>query len=148
MGRNRYFKRMTIHAGLIMMAIVYVLIMSWLLFFRQRYMGTGYAYNIVPFDTIRNYIEQYHHYNFDTWFKNLFGNIVLFIPIGIFLPLFHARFRNVFLLAFTCIVIIAAVEVTQMLTRVGSFDVDDIILNTFGALIGLFISRVMFPLRK
>lgn len=67
----------------------------------------------------------------------------MFIPIGIFLPLLNKKYLKVFRLTMVTIMLITAVELTQMLTRVGSFDIDDIILNTFGALLGLLMTRLV-----
>jgi glycopeptide antibiotics resistance protein len=138
---NAHYKSLLLNLLLTALAVGYALIMGWLLFYRDRYFGDGYSYNLVPFFTIKKYIIYHDHFNFDTWFKNLFGNIVLFIPIGLFLPLFNKKYRHVLALAAASILLITIVELTQMLTRVGSFDIDDIILNTFGALIGLLITR-------
>jgi len=137
------FKSTLLNMLITAMALFYALVMCWLLFYRDRYFGQGYNYNLVPLYTIKKYIIHYDHFNPDIWFKNLFGNIVLFIPIGIFLPLFNKKYLNVFRLTFITILLIAAVELIQMLTRVGSFDIDDIILNTFGALLGLLMTRLV-----
>lgn len=119
--------------------------MLYLLFYRNRYTYEGYMYNLVPFDTIERYIVHRDHFDLDTWFKNLFGNVVLFIPIGVFLPLFNKRFRSGFWMVTACVMIIACVELAQLVLRVGSFDIDDILLNTVGAWIGLMLVR---PLMK
>ena len=139
--RNAYSKNIFFNGFLLICALVYTAIMLYLLFYRNRYFYTGYAYNLVPFDTIERYIVHRDHFNFDTWFKNLFGNVVLFIPIGMFLPLFNKRFRSGFRMVTACVTIITCVELAQMLLRVGSFDIDDILLNTAGAWIGLMLAR-------
>ncbi|WP_258166497.1 VanZ family protein [Paenibacillus sp. PCH8] len=133
----------------ICMAALYTLIMCNLLFVSGRAPGPNYQYNLAPFETIRPLLLERERYNTDTWVKNLFGNIVLFIPLGIWMPWLFRKCRR--FLSFTSIVVMVllAVEVTQLIARVGSFDVDDIILNTIGAWIGyagyqLFI----FSLRK
>nr|WP_251376997.1 VanZ family protein [Paenibacillus sp. YPG26] len=109
-----------------------------LLFLRgdSYYYRTAYRYNLVPFETIQQYVLHRQDYNPDTWVKNLLGNIILFIPLGVIFPLLSRRYLRV--LPFTRIVVLVllTVELIQLFTRVGSFDVDDIILNTFGALIG------------
>ncbi|MGO4549301.1 VanZ family protein [Paenibacillus sp. 2TAB23] len=138
-----YFRSVLLNVFLTALACGYVLIMCWLLFYRNRYFGEGYSYNLVPFYTIKKYIIYHDHFNFDTWFKNLFGNIILFIPIGVFLPLLNRRYSSGIALAAASIVIITAVELMQMLMRVGSFDIDDIILNTFGALLGLLVTKLL-----
>ncbi|MEK4526314.1 MULTISPECIES: VanZ family protein [Paenibacillus] len=95
-----------------------------------------YQYNLVPFETIRPLLMERERYNTDTWVKNLFGNIVLFIPLGIWIPWLFRRSRTFLTFTSTVVLLLLGVEVTQLITRVGSFDVDDIILNTIGAWIG------------
>lgn len=137
-----YSRRLPFNLLITVAGLAYIFIMFNLLFVRDRYFGSGYSYNIVPFDTIKNYIYQFHHYNLDIVVKNLLGNIVLFIPIGIIAPLLNKRLLKVIpLLSFT-VVLIVGVELAQMLLRVGSFDIDDVILNTLGALIGLILTRI------
>ncbi|WP_138753790.1 VanZ family protein [Paenibacillus sinopodophylli] len=140
---NAYFKSFLLNLFITVLALGYALVMCWLLFYRNRYFGEGYSYNLVPFYTIKKYIIYYDRFHFDTWFKNLFGNIVLFIPIGIFLPLLHKKYGRIFVLTAASILLITIVELSQMITRVGSFDVDDIILNTFGALLGLLMLKLI-----
>jgi len=135
---NRYLRRIFISA----VGIVYVLLMFKLLFLRPQY-EISYQYNLVPLKTIKQYINNREYFNLDIWIKNLFGNIIMFIPIGLLLPLLHHRMLKVFKFTGTAVAILFSVELVQMLLRVGSFDVDDIILNTLGALIGLVFTRVV-----
>ncbi len=69
-------------------------------------------------------------------FKNLFGNILLFIPIGLFFPaLFrHQRKFGYFLLTTT--LLIACIETLQLILWLGYAETDDIILNDLGASFG------------
>ncbi|MZQ82904.1 VanZ family protein [Paenibacillus sp. 5J-6] len=92
-----------------------------------------YNYNVVPFRTIAMYIRHADLFPMRTWVINLFGNVGVFIPYGLMLPyLFRVarRYRS-FLLLFGCPLV--GLEVLQMLLRVGSLDVDDLILNILGA---------------
>ncbi|MDQ0113549.1 VanZ family protein [Paenibacillus harenae] len=149
MYKQAYSKSILFNLLLTVAALIYVFIMLHLLLYRDRYNGGGYSYNIVPLHTIKQYIFFRHHMNWSIWFTNIFGNIVLFIPIGIFAPLFRVKYRNPIRLAAFTIVWIAIIELIQMLAHVGSFDIDDIILNTFGALLGLiFTSIMLFVYRK
>lgn len=75
--------------------------------------------------------------------KNILGNLLLFMPLGIFLPLFSIKYyslKKVMLIAFLCSLLI---EIIQFLSKFfGSYrsvDIDDIILNTLGAFIGFII---------
>ncbi|WP_419875659.1 VanZ family protein [Candidatus Pristimantibacillus sp. PTI5] len=140
---NAQSKSLLLNLFLTVLAFSYALVMCWLLFYRNRYFGEGYSYNLVPFFTIKKYIVYHDHFNFDIWFKNLFGNIVLFMPIGLFLPLLNKKYSRGIVLAAASILLITIVELTQMLTRVGSFDIDDIILNTLGALLGLMMTKYL-----
>ncbi|MEK8128846.1 VanZ family protein [Paenibacillus filicis] len=78
--------------------------------------------------------------NFQLWFFEL-GNFVAFIPFGIIIPLLFRchfiRFITLFMLSITIL------EVLQMLSRLGSFDIDDIIINTLGAAVGFWAQRLV-----
>ena len=103
--------------------------------------------NLVPFRTIRRQFLrlfdldkawQVHHSVI-----NLAGNVVLFAPMGIFLPkLFPALNRLWKVLAVTALTI-TAVELTQVLTLLGRCDIDDLILNTLGAALGYGLYKWM-----
>ena len=63
---------------------------------------------------------------------------MVFIPLGIFLPM-ASRYRSFFTTMFAGFVLSLCIEVFQFITRVGSFDVDDLLLNTIGGVIGHII---------
>ncbi|SDO03189.1 VanZ family protein [Halobacillus sp. SY10] len=94
--------------------------------------------NLIPFKTIANYITALQEGTMNTWtaVKNLLGNVLVFTPMGIFLPALFRKLDRLraFLLAF--VLIILSAEVAQLLTQRGSFDIDDFILNLFGAWLG------------
>ena len=125
---------------------LYALVMLTLLFLRAP-RGSG-GWNLRPFETIRGYFlilrnpapwaETIRRY---AW-MNFFGNIVLFMPLGLFLPLLwrRQRFFPLFLLTVTASIII--VEAAQYLTALGSLDVDDLILNLAGAALGFLLWRL------
>lgn len=122
----------------VLLCVLYALIMIQLLFNRTSTPGWNpYRYNFVPFRTIANYIRHYSHFNFETWFKNLFGNIVLFIPIGLFAPVINRSYLRFFRFAGLTLAILITIETVQLVTKVGSFDVDDLILNFTGAVLGV-----------
>jgi glycopeptide antibiotics resistance protein len=108
----------------------------------------AYRYNLVPFDTIYRYVFYAKAFNTQTWAINLFGNIGVFIPYGFLLPVLLRNCRTLLrmLMAFYAGLFVA--ELLQLLLRVGSFDVDDFILNGLGALIGYLIYAVFRPERN
>lgn len=123
-------------------AIAYLWIMGNLLFIHGRVTGESYQYNLVPLDTVGPLLLERERYRTEAWVKNLFGNIVLFIPLGIWIPWLFRSCRMGFKFTWTVILLLLAVELAQLVLRVGSFDVDDIILNTLGAWIGYIAFRL------
>ena len=92
--------------------------------------------NLVPFQTVRDYIHYSSDIGFLRWFSNLAGNMLIFLPLGLYLPVLFSRMRK---LAHALSVIIAVsifLEVLQYLLGTGSTDIDDLLLNTLGGLLG------------
>lgn len=77
-------------------------------------------------------------------FVNLVGNLALFFPMGVFLPCLWKKQRNFFIFSLTCILQIAFVEISQLFTLLGSFDIDDFILNYVGAVGGFLCIQIIF----
>ncbi|WP_185147894.1 VanZ family protein [Peribacillus simplex] len=105
------------------------------------------SHNIVPFHTIETYIFNFQHYNFDTWFYNTFGTILAFIPLGILLPLVFVNLKNITLIVLSLVVSLI-IETIQYVTLLGVFDVDDILLNTFGSVLGFLIFTLIIKKSK
>ncbi len=133
-------------------SILYVAVMLWLLFGRSQFdIGLDYwkqvkmNINLVPFKTIWQYlyllIKQTNPYLVPHAFINLFGNIAAFVPLGFLLPCIWKRVHafGYFLLCTASLIV--TVEVVQLFTLRGSCDIDDLILNVIGALIGFVILR-------
>jgi glycopeptide antibiotics resistance protein len=98
--------------------------------------GPPYSYNIVPFDTIRQYWRAMESFPFRVWGVNLLGNIGVFIPFGILVPIIWVSMRSIGSLLLTIVIALVILEVSQMLLGAGTMDVDDIILNVLGVLCG------------
>lgn len=94
--------------------------------------------NLEPFKTIK---LMYHdgHINTSLQYKNLGGNLFGFVPLGICLPLLFKRCRRFFPVMVIVFMISLAYECIQLCTGLGLFDVDDLILNTAGGIIGFII---------
>lgn len=130
---------------------IYVILMIWLLFIQRiKYISFEnygetliHNLNIIPFRTIIEYINPDKEV-LDHAIINLAGNIVMFIPLGFFLPAFNANCRKMGKLVLLTIIILIIVELIQLFSLTGSFDVDDIILNTIGSSIGYGIQHIIF----
>lgn len=132
--------------------LAYALVLLWLLFGRPQGWVEGLSYkqmlqqnmNLVPLLTIKNYWYVVRNSSDTDLLRhciiNLAGNVVLFIPIGYWLVRIWPRFRNCFLFLATCAGLILLVEALQLFTLLGSFDVDDILLNLVGMTIGYLFS--------
>lgn len=91
--------------------------------------------NYTLFKTIKLYIRHWNNLGMIS-FGNLVGNVVLFIPLGYFLPRLFQSMKNFFLCMFTALTFILGIEMFQLISNFGIFDVDDIFLNGCGVLIG------------
>lgn len=101
--------------------------------------GLGTA-NFKPFKTIKMYIDYAYKLNS---VENLAGNVLVFVPFGFLLPLAsdeRRRFADVFINAF---VFVLGIETFQLFSAFGAFDVDDILLNCLGAVVGYGCYKVM-----
>lgn len=134
--------------------ILYIILMIWLLFCRTRVWTDGLSYqqmlqeniNLKPLYTIKNYINVILHYPnsayYDHCIINLIGNVIMFIPAGLFFPRLFLFLRNFIFFVLTSLACIIFIETLQLFVLVGSFDVDDIILNISGFLIGYMIFKI------
>ena len=92
--------------------------------------------NFTLFKTIRMYIDYAYKLNS---FENLAGNIVVFMPFGFLLPSVLVWGRNFLVMLLNAFIFVLGIEVFQLFSAVGAFDVDDILLNCVGAVLGYFI---------
>lgn len=130
--------------------VVYILFIIYFLIFSDWYgrggvMGT-YHYNLTPFQEIKRFWK--YREQLGVWsLTNLVGNVIIFIPFGFFGAMasqkrsFLGTLLDGFMLSFV-------VEVFQLLSKVGRFDVDDLILNTTGVAIGYITFLVCIAIRR
>ncbi|PGV66510.1 VanZ family protein [Bacillus cereus] len=102
----------------------------------------GGLINLVPLKSTIRYLNGFDlthlldPYNIDIVLMNTLGNVIIFIPFGFLLPLLFKQINNVKMASKIFIKFILLIESLQLLTFSGIFDIDDIILNMLGALIG------------
>lgn len=123
--------------------LIYFLILFYFLFFSEKmgrtYSERTYHYNLIPFHEISRFITYYKVLGMEAVLLNIVGNIVAFMPIGIFFPMYSKRCRKFFYTAFYSLEMSLLVELLQLVFKVGSFDVDDILLNTLGGILGYVV---------
>ena len=125
--------------------ITYIAFMVYVLFISSYYnrVPRAISYNLVPFRTVKMYIRHYKSFNLEIWLTNLLGNVVVFMPLGLLLPIISKRTRGFIKILFITMLSSLAAEATQLYLRVGSFDIDDIILNTLGGILGYLIYKLL-----
>lgn len=100
--------------------------------------------NFKPFTTLQYYLTLQEA--LVNGIENIAGNILLFIPVGLLLPLAFTSVTPARLL-FLVFLISLCFEVFQLLVDIGHFDVDDLLLNVTGGIAG-YVIYLMIPDRK
>jgi glycopeptide antibiotics resistance protein len=104
-----------------------------------QYVGPGMerSHNVIPFKSI---VDSLNHFYYMVPIRNLGGNILLFIPFGFALLL---RFSKMKIWKGTMIGLLVSflMELCQLKMGYRSFDVDDLILNTTGTIIGMAVFK-------
>ena len=83
---------------------------------------------------------------YQTWGKQILGNFVMLLPLGIYLPLIYKRLRktyNFFVVLLICFLVSVGIELLQLATSYRSTDIDDVLLNTLGGGVGFLIYQLI-----
>ena len=72
-------------------------------------------------------------------------NIILFVPLGFFLPLLYKKYGHIGSVALVSFLLSLSIEIVQMFGR-GATDINDLITNTVGACLGFFIYQLLSKL--
>lgn len=129
----------------------YCLVLIYILFL-NRGSRSHYSYaqyfqaftNFIPFKTIAEYIQRYSDGYWRLSTVNLLGNLALFVPMGMALPCVSKKLNRFWKVVLCVLGMVIMVEVTQGILRVGSIDIDDVIFNVSGAMIGYGIIKIPF----
>ncbi len=104
-------------------------------------------HNFIPFKTIIYYLFL-ADINLDIRITNLAGNIIGFVPFGFMLPILMKRFKNFRFNIIATFTLSLTYEIIQLLFRYGTFDIDDLILNSLGGVLGYISFRIIINLKK
>ncbi len=100
------------------------------------------SFNILPFYTIKSYLMGTVDVSHSVGFNNIFGNIALFIPLGIYLQLFKKN-KKVFVNFASIFAISLSIEIIQFIFGLGATDIDDVLLNCAGGIIGILCYKLL-----
>lgn len=105
----------------------------------------GKTYNLEPLATIK---IQLRHWS-EGWARfNLIGNTVAFVPFGFLLPLTYRKRCSLFAVLLLGLMFVLFAEALQLYTNLGTFDVDDIILNMSAIFLGYLPVGISGMFRK
>ena len=132
---------------------VYLCFLAYFLFFAESMGRTGrestdYSYNVELFREIQRFWTYREQLGTGAVLLNLLGNVAAFLPFGMLVPLFMKRGGRFLRTMLHGLLFSLGVELIQLVTRVGSFDVDDIFLNVTGCLIGYLIYRWLISVKS
>ena len=131
--------------------VLYIVFLFWFLLFSDWYGRSGemreYHYNLVLFKEIKRFWTYRAQLGMRAVVHNLLGNVAVFVPFGFFMPM-ASKYRSFFMTVCYSFGLSLCVEVFQLLTRVGSFDVDDLLLNTIGGLAGYILFVICNAIRR
>lgn len=99
--------------------------------------------NLIPFKSIFEFVKVMFTKNFLRGFNNIIGNVLIFAPLGYFLPLLFKNFKklkNTILFSFGISLLF---EICQYVLYLGSADIDDIILNVCGSIVGFLFYKII-----
>ena len=138
MKKNRHRKH-----GFVLL-LLYLVLMTYVLFFAEE-MGRNpdiredYSYNLILFKEIRRFVVHRDILGYQAVVLNILGNMAAFVPFGFILPEVWDQLNHWYTILILGCLFSLGIEVVQLVSRVGSFDVDDILLNTIGALTGYIL---------
>ncbi len=130
--------------------ILYIAFLLWFLIISDWYGRGGvleeYHYNLTPFTEMKRFWR--YREQLGIWSAiNLFGNVLIFVPFGFFEAM-ASRSRSFWTIMLDGFLVSLLVEVFQFVAKVGRFDVDDLILNTSGVVIGYIIFLICNTVRR
>lgn len=122
---------------------LFSILYCWLLFelLTTTEINSNSSINLVPFEEILRYSV-----GSDMFILNVFGNILIFLPFGFFIS-HYVKSKSVWPILITSTILSIVVETTQL--NIGrSFDVDDIILNVVGSILGYLLYVVLKKIER
>lgn len=124
-------EKVVIHNEILnLLFIIYVLLLFELLTGTENSLGSGINY--IPFKEIMRY-----KFGSKMFIYNVFGNILIFIPFGYFISR-YIKPKKVWAIIMDALITSITVETVQL--KIGrSFDIDDVMLNILGAILGYFV---------
>lgn len=139
-GHKSMKKQRSIKRGVIIFLFLsYIIVLLFAVLLMDRSIKNEYQYNLVLFDEIKRYFRYREQVGNWIFLRNILGNVVGFIPLGLFWPYVFPKMRNFLMVLLVCFECSLVIEIIQLTCKIGSFDVDDLLLNTLGGAFGCLL---------
>lgn len=132
-------------------AVAGLFLAAWLIIGLVLTLQPGYPFpgqvvddNLVPFHTLAIY---WRNLDSDFWLRNLFGNLFLLLPLGLLGPIALPGLDRWWRIALVALLYSVAIELIQLAVPDRSADIDDVLVNVTGALLGYAILRLVTAFR-
>ncbi|MBW9158662.1 VanZ family protein [Clostridium tagluense] len=97
--------------------------------------------NFIPFKTILYYFGG--NQSFAVSVQNILGNILAFSPLGFLLPILFNKYKKLKSILFISFAVSLSIEIVQLSLNIGSCDIDDLILNVLGSILGFSVYKLL-----
>lgn len=136
----------------VVLFLFYLILLTYFLFFAESYgrvlSEREYSYNLQPLKEIKRFWIYREQLGFFAVFTNIIGNVLCFVPFGAIFPVLNRKTRHFVVIVLLSFQFSLIVECIQLISKVGSFDVDDLLLNTIGGMIGYLVFCVCNRVRR
>ena len=130
-------------------AAIYLAVLLRLTVFRTDFLTHALFTNgCLHYLPLENYMDMLQRGQYISFIYLFGGNIAWFLPFGFLLPFLTGRPRNAAWLALFGFLLSFLIEFSQFMFGTGDTELDDLILNTLGALLGFWAYRGYVRLRK
>lgn len=131
--------------------VLYIIFVFYFLLISEIYGRTGemqeYHYNLVLFREIKRFWNYRRQLGIFATATNLLGNVLIFLPFGFFMAM-ASKYRSFLSTLVYSFALSLTVEISQLFMKVGCFDVDDLLLNTIGGMLGFITFAVCNVIRR
>ena len=131
--------------------VLYIIFVFYILLISEIYGRTGemqeYHYNLVLFREIKRFWNYRRQLGIFATATHLLGNVLIFLPFGFFMAM-ASKYRSFLSTLVYSFALSLTVEISQLFMKVGCFDVDDLLLNTIGGMLGFITFAVCNVIRR
>lgn len=130
----------------IVLFVLYILAIFYFLVFSDTF-GRGQfeerRINLEPFLEIKRFIYYRQYFTMTSFVLNVAGNVIGFMPFGFFITIVRNKKTNFVVALLYSFAFTLLIESVQYITKLGVFDIDDLMLNTLGGILGYIVYFIL-----